>query len=483
MSFQTDVQELKTGLIIFRREDVKHDNWYCRVKIPESTIRNRYKTISLKTSNEREAKDKAFDHDADIRFRVKHRVPVFEKSFGEVCDEYVGQLKNKAEAGQITWGRWKIVEGYIRLHLKPYAGHLQVVHVGDDQWNGYPAWRKKNNAPVEAKQSYGPRKLRANGKSVTVKPNKATPSDAAKAGTIRQEMATFMGVMNYAARKLYIRENQVPKGKLPEDNARREAFTLTEYRKLHTDARNKWIGKGETECNNWYRDMTYVYMLIMTNTGMRTIEARFLRWRNVEIRTDQVGRTIIVLSVRGKKKHRELVAAGNVAEYFERIKEFSLATNTDDFVFCNYEGKQCIDNYNAHIKSMLTTSGLLYGENETRRSAYSFRHTYATFRLMEGVDSLVLANQMGTSQKMIEKHYGHITPVKNAARVLQGMTGWEPIAEISVEKADSVNAGADGKKRKTTRAKRRASFGRTKGEHRPTAPESENQAHRPPRRT
>ncbi len=55
-----------------------------------------------------------------------------------------------------------------------------------------------------------------------------------------------------------------------------------------------------------------------------------------------------------------------------------------------------------------------------------FRHTYATFRLSEGVDVLFLAHQMGTSVKMIQDHYGHITPVKNAERILQGMPGWMP---------------------------------------------------------
>ena len=37
MGFLTDTQELKPGLIIFRRGDVKHRNWYCRVKLPHTT--------------------------------------------------------------------------------------------------------------------------------------------------------------------------------------------------------------------------------------------------------------------------------------------------------------------------------------------------------------------------------------------------------------------------------------------------------------
>jgi hypothetical protein len=34
--------------------------------------------------------------------------------------------------------------------------------------------------------------------------------------------------------------------------------------------------------------------------------------------------------------------------------------------------------------------------------------------LRGGVDAYFLAKQMGTSVKMIEDHYGHVTPVKNA---------------------------------------------------------------------
>jgi hypothetical protein len=48
---------------------------------------------------------------------------------------------------------------------------------------------------------------------------------------------------------------------------------------------------------------------------------------------------------------------------------------------------------------------------------------------------------MGTSVQMIETHYGHVNPVKNADRILQGLPGWEQItadpqvrAEVEAEK-------------------------------------------------
>ena len=49
-----------------------------------------------------------------------------------------------------------------------------------------------------------------------------------------------------------------------------------------------------------------------------------------------------------------------------------------------------------------------------------------TSQLTESGDVYFLAKQMGTSVKMIEDHYGHITPVKNADRILLGLPGWQP---------------------------------------------------------
>jgi len=89
----------------------------------------------------------------------------------------------------------------------------------------------------------------------------------------------------------------------------------------------------------------------------------------------------------------------------------------------------------------------------TDRVAYSFRHTYATFRLMEGVDVYFLARQIGTSVSMIEQHYGHITPGRNAGLILQGVPGWEPVAQdVSGKQAnDSSEPEVGGRRHETVR--------------------------------
>jgi integrase len=56
MAFVTEKEELKPGLIIFRRGDVEHRMWYCRMKMPKA---DRYKTVSLKTSDKEAARETA----------------------------------------------------------------------------------------------------------------------------------------------------------------------------------------------------------------------------------------------------------------------------------------------------------------------------------------------------------------------------------------------------------------------------------------
>ncbi len=88
---------------------------------------------------------------------------------------------------------------------------------------------------------------------------------------------------------------------------------------------------------------------------------------------------------------------------------------------------------------MLDVTKLLKGPAGTERSSYCFRHTYATLRLSEGVNDIMLAEQMGTSVQIIQDHYGHIHPVKNADRILIGMKTWEDPETEDTEEGAAVN--------------------------------------------
>ncbi|MGA8503702.1 MAG: hypothetical protein WB683_19275 [Candidatus Sulfotelmatobacter sp.] len=143
MAFVTDKSELKPGLILFRRGDVEHRMWYCRMKMPKA---DRYKTVSLKTTDMDVARDRAFDQDADIRFRLKHDVPVFNHPFREVGREYLLTQEARAKRGEISAARPKKVRAVIEGALDRYVGSTQVHLVGDELWGGYVVLQDRLNS-------------------------------------------------------------------------------------------------------------------------------------------------------------------------------------------------------------------------------------------------------------------------------------------------------------------------------------------------
>ena len=412
MGFILDKEQVKKGLIIFRRGDVAHDEFYCRVRIKNE---DRYKTISLHTSDRQTARDLALEADSDIRNRLKYDVPVFNRTFAQVAEEYAKTQQRRANVGEVSQARAKNVQNKIDGPLKAYVGSTQIHLIGQDRWAEYPLWRRENGLG------------RRNG----------VISDA----TIRIEMSIFAAIMRYAISKKYVPASNRFEGMPKLKSARRDEFTLEEYRKLHSAGR-KWMKEATTPQGVWYRQMCYNFILIMCNTGMRPPEAKNLRWRDITKAKDKDGQEILVIYVHGKGKERNLIAPKSVGDYLDRVRQLSKATNPDDHVFTIINGKPAVWLYRDTVEELLKYANLREGPSGIPRTTYCFRHTYATFRLSAGVDVYILAQQMGTSVKMIEQHYGHVNTIKHADRVLMGIGGWDNMhAEMNAE-IDQLEAKA-----------------------------------------
>lgn len=419
MAFIVDKEELKSGLIIFRRGDVGHRNFYCRLKLPKE---DRYKTFSLKTPEVVTARQMAYRKEADIEFRIEHDVPIFNRPFRQVAEEYILTQQRRVDTGALSADRVKNLKNWLRRSLDAYVGSTQIHLIGQESWAQYPTWRRENG--------------------------KGRFRDKISDSTIATEMGALDAVMNYAVSKRYVPASHRFEGRPKLKTMRRDEFTLEEYRKLHSVGRT-WIAKATSPQGTWYRTMCYNFMLIMCNTGMRPPEAKNLRWRDVMAAKDRDGRDIFVLFVQGKGKSRKLVAPKSVGDYLDRVRKLSKATKPDDAVFTIINGKPAKYLYSDTVQALLVEAELRMGPNGIPRSTYCFRHTYATFRLSEGVDVYILADQMGTSVKMIEQHYGHVNTIKHADRVLMGMTGWELVREPG----DDSEAAAKAAKAAATRDK------------------------------
>jgi integrase len=417
MAFVTDKEELQPGLIIFRRSDVAHRNWYCRIKLPKA---DRYKTISLKTPDITTARQMAIKHDARVGFQLESDIPVFNRPFREVAQEYLAQQRKRAARGDVSAGRINKLKAVIEGALDDYIGSTQVHRVGDESWAGYPAWRRENGEGRNARNgvrevtaamagklaakeaAMRDKAARTRGVRILPPKPKAEPpksrivamiSDA----TIRFEMSIFGAVMNFAIKKRYVPASQRFDDRPKLKTMRRDEFTRAEYSSLHTKAR-AWIREAPRPSSLWYRTVAYNFVLIMCNTGMRPSEAKNLRWRDIMPAQDKDGREIVVMFVQGKGKSRKLVAPASVGEYLDRVRQIARSKRRvdgkdtvvvgnpapDEFVFTTITGERAKTLYQALVEALLDYANLHDGPNGVPRSTYSFRHTYATFRLSEG---------------------------------------------------------------------------------------------------
>jgi integrase len=154
------------------------------------------------------------------------------------------------------------------------------------------------------------------------------------------------------------------------------------------------------------------YVLILANTGIRVGEARNLKWSDISTFPADNGNENIALQVKGKTGAREVVArTPSVKDYLHRIwelrcEELKTKPPIGDYIFCHKDGKP-IHSFKKGFNTLIAEAGVEFDAEGQRRVIYSLRHTYATFRLHEGVNHYVLARNMGTSVKMLEQFYGH----------------------------------------------------------------------------
>ena len=190
-----------------------------------------------------------------------------------------------------------------------------------------------------------------------------------------------------------------------------------------------WSEQGHTEKTRHMRALLRDYVLVLKNTGVRHgTEALGLRWRDIAFikRGDE---RYLQFTVTGKTGRRTLIAAHHTEEYLRRLQlrqptlakftfEDLLKKKINQPVFKLASG-ETTKNLAGTFRVLMRDSGLDADRDvKHKRTLYSLRHTYAHFALMKDRMSVyTLAEQMGTSVKMIEQHYGHITPALKAQEI------------------------------------------------------------------
>lgn len=139
------------------------------------------------------------------------------------------------------------------------------------------------------------------------------------------------------------------------------------------------------------------YVLFMANTGLRPDECARLQYRDVGIAELEDEPPILEIAVRGKRGVGFCKSMPGAVRPFERLRERAGQPAPQDLVF----GKTPREMLNRVLDEL----DLKTDREGRRRTAYSLRHTYICFRLMEGADIYQIAKNCRTSVEMIEKVY------------------------------------------------------------------------------
>ena len=388
---ELDSRTFKDGAIyLFRRADYVKPTWFCRVKVPGA---KGYVSCSTKTTDEHAAYKFADDLFHKSLVKVHNGQDLNSKPVVTALDEYVAHLARSDSRKANIESKRQFSE-----RMKLFFKAMRLKDINTKVIYDFLDWLRETSR-----------------------------RKALSANSIHRYNSDLKQFLNWCVERSYLDvAPRFVKAK-PQLN-RRPHFDNKDYNKLARYLRE--FIKSDHPRTVRDRTMLVNYVLILANTGIRVGEARTLKWRDLSQIPQGKGSNLppdIALFVRGKTGPRQVVArTPEVKIYLKRIMDLREAElgrkpSNDDYVFCNRDGTP-VGSFKKSFESLLKAAGVETDSHGNKRTIYSLRHTYATFRLQEGVHQFILAKNMGTSTAMLEKHYGHTSNVASAAELTKGGT-------------------------------------------------------------
>ena len=399
-------------LVIYRRE--RSSVWQCRYKVDGTWLR-----ASTKETQLSKAKEAAKRLLIKAEIRKHDNLPVVTRKFRDVA-----KLAIKRMEEELTNGTGKV----------SYKDYIRVT-------NEYliPALGKRNITSIDyaALDDLDAKRIELMGKA---------PSQS----TLLTQNAALNRVFDEAVIHNFLTDANRPKlDAKGRKSDRRPAFELDE---LHAvlGSFEAWIERGKNEHSKEMRKIMRDYVEMLVDTGARPgVELMELKWKQIkpqikpvthatgEVINDEHGTEAVTvtelnrtveMTVSGKTGTRQIIARQPTVDALKRIakrnydvempvleplKNVATAKN-DDYVLRTKEKQDVSSSFQKMLERYLKEHNLLPDpKTEQKRVFYSFRHTYATLALThDKVPIHTLAQQMGTSVLMIEKHYSHLKVIQ-----------------------------------------------------------------------
>ncbi len=349
----------------------------------------------------------------------------------EIAEDWYLELRGKARSGELKRGKTfkqaakKFLEEYpimtagerneeyvaskehkLRLYLLPFFGNKVLTDITSGLVHEYRIKRMQNTEK-------------------TGKP----PARS----TLHSEIVALRQVLKTAARHGWLQA--IPDLSAPYSSSgkivHRGWFSPEEYKKLYEATRRRAQSPPKPRWK-WSCEQLHDYVLFMANTGLRPDEVKRLEFRDVAIVEDYDSEeTILEIEVRGKRGIGYCKSTAGAVRPFERLKERQRPVVEEDGDGYRQTGRNHKelrvpeDTYlifptspRELLNAVLDETKLKCDRDGNSRTAYSLRHTYICFRLMEGADIYQIAKNCRTSVKIKKKYYAsHIKTNLDASAI------------------------------------------------------------------
>ena len=434
-----DSRTFKDGAIyLYRRADYKKPTWFCRIKV---TGAKGYVHASTKTTDEHAAYKFADDLYLKSLAKVHSGQDIQSKRVSAALKDFIEFITKNEKPSQSRVIKLSVVNGWDGFFGNKRLKEITTATLVEmNQWMSdksierqiqHNKTQQEKYEKLQRLEAFRPSRNRKNARTIQPPvPNQVKPLSP---NTIKRITNYQRQFFNWCVERAYLDiAPKFPKVRAIEN--RRPHFENADWSKLVRHLRE--FIKHDNPSVVRDRQMLRDYVLIVANTGLRVGEARNLKWRDLREIPKGEGNEApdIALSVKGKTGVHEVVArTSEVKDYFKRLLELrslelqadetskKTKPTSDDYVFCNRDGSP-VGSFKKSFESLLKSAGVETDSHGNKRTIYSLRHTYATFRLQEGVHQFILAKNMGTSTAMLEKHYGHTSNVTSAAELTKGGT-------------------------------------------------------------
>ena len=351
--------------------------WQC-----SSYLAGKNRRVSTKEQSLSKAKEVAEDWYLELRGKSSRGEIKNEKTFKDAAKRFTVEYEVMTDGERNA----KYVEDHqsrLRNHLIPYFGNMGLSEI-----------------TAGVVQDYRMRRMK--GEDGFKPPARST---------LLHEVVTLRQVLKTAQRHGWI--ESLPDISMPyrasNKVVHRAWFSPDEYKTLYTASReNAKATQGKSW--QWAAEQLHDKILFMANTGIRPDEANWLEYRDVQIIDDEAtNETILLIEVRGKRGVGYCKSMPGAVLPFQRMQERNNPDPTDKLFPVDHK-KQ--------FNGILERSNLKFDRQGNRRTLYSLRHSYISFRLLEGADIYQIAKNCRTSVEMIEKHYAaHLRNQLDAAAI------------------------------------------------------------------